>query len=278
MSASQRVAFVGLLSVATAMPAARAHAGFNVWGVQPATGNIIRIDPATGVIGDTFAAPGTLLVDDIHLGLTIAENDSVLLYYNGDDGPNVFTMYRLNPFDGQILSSHLATAFPTTEDGLSYQNELGQDRIFYSVRDDRIRRQEGYGLGDFPDPWETGAPHGGLGGDGHGREFGFFTDGFIHEYDPFVDDGVFTSTLPSPASDIEGMAFDGQFLYASTASGSLLTLNPDTGAVLDQVIVPGGALYGLGATVPGPAGLVLLALGGLALPRRRRAGRTIGSC
>jgi hypothetical protein len=57
------------------------------------------------------------------------------------------------------------------------------------------------------------------------------------------------------------MAFDGTRLYLSDLTGTLYTLNPDTGAVLNAVAVEGGPLIGLAARVPEPAAMWLAALG-----------------
>ncbi len=88
-------------------------------------------------------------------------------------------------------------------------------------------------------------PVGGLGGDGYGREFGTFSDDFnqfnghlyIGEYYPY-DNNFFINRFLAPADDIEGLAFDGRFLYASSASGSLYTLDPDTGEILNSIVLP----------------------------------------
>lgn len=214
-----------------------------VWGVQPETGEIIQIDPVTGAILNSFAAPGNLDIDDTNIGLSIAEDGNSLIYINSNDDSS--TLYRLDPDTGAILSTEFTEGWNV--DGLSFQSDQTTDDalIFLSHSAVDIHRQEGFGSPeDFF--WAGGASVGGLGGDDTGREFGFFIDGFIREYDPFVDTS-FISTLPAPAPDIEGLAFDGTHLFASTASGNLYTLDPDTGAVLNVVSVANGALFGLGA-------------------------------
>jgi subtilisin family serine protease len=87
---------------------------------------------------------------------------------------------------------------------------------------------------------------GALGGDDAGRQFLFVPSSGIQEYS-FAEASI-VRTIPTPAADVQGLAFDGTFLYASSASGALYTLDPDTGAVLHQSIVSGGGLFGLGAT------------------------------
>ncbi|MBK8466537.1 MAG: hypothetical protein IPL32_11955 [Chloracidobacterium sp.] len=214
-----------------------------LFGVQPATGLIVKINPGNGIISASFAAPSGISSTTTSIGLSMAESDSVLLYKNSN--VNSTTLFRIDPTSGATLSTLAASS--STEDGLSYESNAGTDLIFSGHSGSDLHRQFGYG-GSVTTGWETGAPIGGLGGDGHGREFGYFTDGLIHEYSPTVDDNAFNSTLPSPAADVQGMAFDGTNLYVSTASGMLYTLDPNTGAVLNSVSVAGGALYGLGAS------------------------------
>jgi subtilisin family serine protease len=367
-----------------------------VWGVQPSTGQIVKIDPASGSIIDSFDAPDSLQAGQSRIGLSIAEHGQTLLYVNSDNDPT--KLYRLDPVSGAVLS--VENLAGTTIDGLgfesgapagsnvepddyadgtnlahvnplvtlsdsvsgygvfaenagfpaptgirvfggywgssgwnegsaqlratfaspvatvsidagaddssdysvlraynssgvkigevfSHQLSTGQketltislgsnsiayveaygvggdispmdnlafsslgggspDEIFLSHRNVEVRRQDGFSGPETPN-WATGAAVGAIGGDDHGRQFGFFSDGFIHEFDPNSDTNSFLSTMPAPAADVEGLAFDGNFLFASTASGSLYTLNPNTGAVLRVVSVPDGALFGLGA-------------------------------
>jgi hypothetical protein len=230
------------LAIVLLTPAEGAHARQRaiVWGVQPASGKIVTVSPTTGKISGSFAAPAELDPEDELIGLSIAEGGRTLIYRNQDTES---TLYRLDPDSGAVLSRESAEPFST--DGLSFQSG-SNDFVFYSHKNIDLHRQA-----DFSGPeefsWAAGEPVGGLGGDDNGRQFGYFADGSIHEYAPFTDTDGFISTLPAPADDIQGMAFDGVSLYASTASGDLYTLNPDTGAVLSKVSVTGGALFGLGA-------------------------------
>ncbi|MFO0840977.1 MAG: hypothetical protein U0797_01080 [Gemmataceae bacterium] len=75
-----------------------------------------------------------------------------------------------------------------------------------------------------------------------------------------------------------GLAYDGANLYVSTSQGLLLTLDPNTGATLNSVVVSGGTPWENGAVagdvaVPAPPAIVLAGLGiaGLAGYRRRRS-------
>lgn len=101
-----------------------------VWGVQPATGDIVMINPASGAVLGRFPAPGTLSPEDTHIGLSIAQEGASLIYRNADDGSNPVTLFRLNPFTGAVLSVETGDFF--LPDGISYQADGGVDLIYYS--------------------------------------------------------------------------------------------------------------------------------------------------
>lgn len=370
-----------------------------VWGVQPATGQILKIDPGSGAVLESFSAPGNLSPTHTQIGLAIAEGGASLLYVNSDDDASV--LYRLDPDTGAVLSTeslagntidglgfdsiggafsqdfesgllpnetlsgaftinntngplnngtmmaghpqnygnneysyyevaldltgatgtvtlqfdyaaHIENHFDrvnvqasvnpinppldliTPTVGLLYEDQgnifhqnLGQiafdsngaldfgtaefdltqyagqivnvrlqfgtdgsvtnpginidnivvnglapaaQYIFLSDEDNSVRRQDGFSGAETPD-WATGQPTGALGGDDAGRQFGYFSDGFIHEFDPFADTDAFLGTLDAPAAGIEGLAYDGTNLYAySTSTNLLYRLDPDAGA------------------------------------------------
>lgn len=251
------IVLVLCLGLCAAAPVFAEVTGPVVWGVQPATGLIIMVNPETGQLLGAFEPPGDRDLEPSHvmIGLSIAENDTVLIYHNSDElvpfGESR-RLYRLNPFTGAVLSIETPTGLQ--QDGASYETDGVTDFVFQSHSGADVHRQIGYS-GAFNPYWDCylanlPGPVGGLGGDGHGREFGFFSDGFIHEYDAFYPpDNQFNSTLAPPATDIEGLAFDGNLLYAATASGLLFTLDPDSGEVVSSVSVPRGALVGLGAAI-----------------------------
>ena len=211
-----------------------------LWGVQPATGQIIILDPVGGSIVNQFAAPDALAPEHTHIGLSGAEGGHALLYINSDLDPT--SVYRLDPDTGEVLSTEsIATG---DYDGLGF---VGGD-IFLSNRNTDVRRQPGYSA-PLDENWTPEPPVGAIGGDDFERVFGFFADGQIHEFSSEDNIGSFLSTITAPAVDIEGLAFDSATLYASTASGALYTLDPDAanGEVLSMFSVPGGALFGLAA-------------------------------
>ncbi len=147
----------------------------------------------------------------------------------------------MHPFTGEVLAVETIPAGPY--DGLGADGGV----VFYSRPGVDIRRQAGW---DAPadDGWAAGVPRGGIAGDDYGRQFAFLEDGQIHEFDPQRDTDETVQSWTPPATDIEGMAFDGRRLLISTASGQLFSLLPDAQAdeqLESETTVPGGALYGL---------------------------------
>ncbi|MBN2474704.1 MAG: hypothetical protein JXB62_08850, partial [Pirellulales bacterium] len=381
-----------------------------VWGVQPATGRIIALDPVRGNVLESFAAPDALTPGHTRIGLCVAEDAQALLYVNSDVDPNV--LYRLDPATGAVLSTETIAGGPVS--GLGYDN-CNLEEILYAATMDQdpgwtLEGDWQFGVptgdgGTYPDPesgitgdnvigynldgayagnipayhatmppfnasgydrvvlgfwrwlgvtsvrtdhatievshddtswttvWENGvqgvldeswtwqavdisavaankptvtvrfgmgptdevgagcgwniddvvvtgtceteprvyfgdggneirrqdirsatesshftatSPATAIGGDAVGRQFAFVPGQGIVEFDPRTPETP-GATLPAPAADVEGLAFDGKRLYASTASGLLYTLDPFTGAVLAAMEVPEGALFGLGA-------------------------------
>ena len=271
----RRVLFCALIA-AFGSVASQVEASF-VYGIQATTGSILTVDPATGAVVNSYATPDTISPTQGHAGLSYASPLGELLYFDSPTNFTSGTLYRLDPATGAVLSTASGDEFPNL--GLSYQrSETGQDLIFYghamSVLD--IHRQEDFGgaVTFFwgPNP-HAGGPGvaGGLGGDGYGRLFAIYQFGQIGEIDPFENVNAFINTFAAPAGAL-GLAFDGIDLYVSTNEGQLLTLNPDTGHVLDSVFIPGGNLIELGAKLPEPATLALLGLGlaGLGFSRRKQ--------
>lgn len=276
----------GVVSNAWAMPI--------VWGVNPVSGDITMVDPRTGDTLGSFPAPIKPNQWDTRIGLSIAEKGQTLLYQIGvgNTGPGPWpgpgpeypardTLFRLDPFTGTIKSEELGEQSTFGTNGISYQSDGTSDFIFYSHANPipDIHRQNGFS-GSVRIFWGPSGPpnyfySGALGGDGNGREFGVFRDSFdpdnifIGEYDPFSNNPDFINTFAAPAFDINGLAFDRNLIYASSASGQLYTLNPDTGRVIRSVTLPAlffpdgsPAPYVFDiAAVPEPTTLALLVMG-----------------
>jgi len=183
------------------------------------------------------------------LGTTAYDGDGVL-----DSGTATFDLTSL--VGG---TAHVRIQFQSDESvsraGFKFDNVLVTAAlpdlpIIYSSNPTAgVDRQQGFSGTEFvhlDDATLALNPTGGLGGDSTGRQFGFFSDGLIYEFDPLLPDTLMNSFAP-PALDVEGLAFDGTNLYVSSASGSLYTLNPDTGSELNEVVLADGPLFGLGA-------------------------------
>jgi hypothetical protein len=222
-----------------------------VWGIQPDTGDILKIDPLTGTILDTFPAPDALTSAHRINGLSIAEEGNTLLYVNG--GVNGNNLYRLDPDDGTVLTVESLSGFGGNRGGLSFESE-GPDSIFAIDDGGPVDRQAGYG-GPLTDWTPSGAGFpGALGGDDNGRLF-VYRFGQIQEFSTTVANTQLNALpLPLGVNQLQGLAFDGVNLYASDSLGNLFTLDPDTGATLNQVTVAGGSLSGLGADIVGGGG------------------------
>lgn len=276
------------------------QAGPIVWGLNPVSGDIVRVNPNNGAILGSFAAPIKPLQGDTRAGLSIADHGKTLLYQLGNNGPgNEIAgreiLYGLDPFTGAIKFQTLGLWTSFGPDGISWQSQGEDSYTFLSHANPipDIHRYENLGSPEeqedaFWGPtyqqnpmFPANYPVGGLGGDGNGREFGVFLDGFnefdghlyIGEYDPFINDPSFLNTFIAPSDDIVGLAFDGHFLYASSSSGPLYTLNPDTGAIIRTIILPSlffadgsPAPYQFDiAAMPEPSMMILISLGIISL-------------
>ena len=91
---------------------------------------------------------------------------------------------------------------------------------------------------------------GALGGDDFGRHF-VIAGNLIHEFDPINIDTIINTFAEPATADFGGLAFDGTTLFASDSTNNILySLDPNNGAVLNQVSIPAG-VSGLGvALVP----------------------------
>ena len=92
-----------------------------VWGIQPATNQIVVVDPVTGSVSSGFTPPGGALTPTQEYGgLTIAEGGNVLLYQNPVANPT--SLFRINPNTGALLSTEFmpaASSDPRFRAGLS---------------------------------------------------------------------------------------------------------------------------------------------------------------
>ena len=242
-----------------------------LWGILPATNQIVRVDPLTGNVFGGFSPPGgALMPAQLFGGLTIAEEGDVLLYQNPVTNPT--NLFRLNPDTGALLSTETMppAGNPDFRAGLSFESGAGvagADAIFAVNDGAPVQRQDGYGDLTLANHVPDGATFAGaLGGDDNGRHFlaAIVQTGSIWEFDPATPN-VILNTLPAPLgfdTPVGGLAFDGQRIYLSAFDGRLWTLDPDTGAVLNLAQVDEGGLIGLAARrVPEPSALMLAMFG-----------------
>ena len=238
-----------------------------VWGIQPATNSIVVVDPVTGGVSGGFTPPGGALTPTQQFGgLTIAEHGAVLLYQNPVANPT--SLFRINPNTGSLISTEFMPAandIPDFRAGLSYQSgagAVGQNAVFAINDGAPVQRQDGYGNAVLIDHTPAGATFAGaLGGDDTGRLF-LASSGMIIEFNPLVANQVIRSySQPAGMGIAAGLAFDGVSLYLSDMNSRLYTIHPDTGAVIRSVLVQSGSLIGLGAYVPEPGTIALVALG-----------------
>ena len=96
-----------------------------VWGVRPATGEIVKFDIVSGAELYSFAAPGNLDADHTNIGLSVTADSNKLIYINSDDDPNA--VFEINVLTGEVIQFSGSTA---TVDGLgvtsSNTSVLGQ--------------------------------------------------------------------------------------------------------------------------------------------------------
>lgn len=160
-----------------------------------------------------------------------------------DDRATVYIRWGLGPVDGY-------NDLPgwNIDDVSVYGYQSMPSYLFLSDSDFAMIRRSGVS-GVSVAGWTFTPPHGAIGADGSTRAFGLFADGLIHEFDPANPLRPFLATFTPPAADVEGLAFDGTTLYASTASGMVFMLDPNTGTVLHaSQIASGHGSYALAMT------------------------------
>lgn len=253
--------FLGAGSACGSCPPVGACCTAGLLGAQPATNRIVRVSPQTGSVLPALTPPAAGMLPG-HVRIGLALGGDVLYYINSDANPT--TIYELDPASGSLVRS---VPIPLPSKGCDHSHIDDPDPRNVPVTNWSIGALAVYGShiifdhSTFPDLhrltigggetifWGTSAvlPRRAIGGDNTERVFVLTTDNFIKEVSALVNTAPVRSFV-APATDIEGLAFNGTTLYASSAAGLLYTLDPNTGSVLSTVSVADGALYGLAAS------------------------------
>lgn len=248
---------VCVMTVAAALPrAALASPFFAVVGWQ---GEFARVDAVSGVVE---SLPSTLP----HGLQALAYSPAGVLYAGGDGG----VVYEIDPF--AVTARHVLT---TGQDirGMAFS----PDGVLYISVRDIDPTPTALRILDLSTGAETSI--GILGASGnHAQGLAFSPDGSLYAVRPNERNfELFTIDLDDAETHLvgshlgildQGIAFTPDGLLYAVGHSSFAQLDPINGAIIGQIIAVPGDLRGL-ALVPEPTTLVLLALGGLAMRRRR---------
>jgi hypothetical protein len=250
-----------------------------IWGIDPTNstgqGELLNIDPSNGNVIQGFSLPGISSTDD---DVGLAGWTDELFYINGDDSLSLVTV--IDPADGTTNRTfNISGGWFVT--GLGYW--AGPEGSWLYSCGCEVGDMHRYVAADGSSPeffWSTVFDSKAVAGDNGGRIFSFARansqdpDFDIYEIDPLVNTGPLNS-FAAPSQTIRGMAFDGQYLYASDTSNNLFTQDPNSGTLLNTVQL-GYTLWALASTegspMPEPGSLVLISIGlaGVGFMRRRR--------
>ena len=218
-----------------------------LWGVDSGSGDLVNFDPWTGTEYTRYPLP-SILSSDTEIGL--AGWESELFYINGNSNPG--RVYVLDPEDGSTITEYNIEG-GWNVNGLGYAS--GSPGSYLYTSGCSVGDMHRYVAADGSSPtyfWGNSIQNrNAVGGDHGGRIFTPLADGLsIAEVDPWVDKDPL-NTIPSPSETIVGMAYDGEYLYASDTSNYVYIMNADTGVVVNTIQLC-YTLYALGSTEGNP--------------------------
>ena len=269
---------LGALLLMGAAAAVQAQPSF-IWGIDPTNttgqGELLNLDPWTGTVAQGYSLPGISATDQ---GVGLAGWTDELYYINGDSNPSLVTV--IDPADGTTdRTFNISGGWYVS--GLGYWS--GTEGSWLYTCGCVVADMHRYVATDGSSPqffWSTVYDSHAVAGDNGGRIFSFAKassgdpDFDIYEIDPLVNTGPLNS-FAAPSQTIRGMAFDGQYLYASDTSNNLFILDPNNGTLLntvqlDYTLWALASTEGTPAPEPGALALISIGLAGIGFIRRRR--------
>jgi len=191
-------------------------------------GRIQTLDFTDKIVTATQNGPGGYLIGDAYSGLAVRPSTRTMYLVDGSGSNRIF---QIDPNTGATLSSFVSPTGSSSLDGLAFL-----DDTLYALQ---------YGGGVLvqinPDTGSgtliggsLGTVAGGLAG-ADGRLFSRgSSDQIIAERSPTTGEVLSSFSVPF-ATRVRGLAFDGVHLYAGSSDGSVYQLDPDSGAITDQM-------------------------------------------
>ena len=246
-------------------------AGGNLLVLSEFSTNVLKFDGTTGAFLGTFIAPATLagvagITDPGDMEIGADGNLYVMSHFNAP-GPNVA---RFDGVTGAYLGPFVTTVPVRHQHGLSFGP--GGDLFQGNVDGRRVERFNGItgaSMGIFAvEP--TMFPIADLAFSSTSLYVTCDGTNGVARFD--AGTGAFLGYLiaPGPGQSYWGILVDGGNLYLSnTVTGTIRKYDAATGAFISDTVIGGGA-FDITPMVPEPATLAALAVGALAMIRRRR--------
>lgn len=259
-----------------------------IWGLSG--GNLINLDPWTGTVKKAFPLP----IERLGSGRGLAGSKNTLFYTDDrwidlGDYATKTAITKIDPDTGAAIGKLYYSISPTAstgQRGLGYASSSSGDYFFISTALSEYGILQRISISeDKSESWKASAVLS-IGGDDGGRIFVFM--GFeadkpgIYEVNPLVNVGAtYFADLPVDLrenGDIDGMAYDGTYLYMSGHNGptdrklfimdnkGILVHTTDLGYTLGDLASTEGRPY---APIPGAVWLLGSGLIGIWMMRKR---------